>query len=194
MAVRQYWIGSFGPFTYNDANLFADASPHRFASDRPPIANDDVVRLQDLEANIQLVAAANIDNPAAELAGMDSDADGGLLVVYQAAGAANDEYTIYAWDSNAAGVADVPYVVAGNGGYWIAVAGKYHNVEAHFGSAANSLDISPVGQLGLTGDARVNRHIRIGAGQLVRQGGNLPTIDTEGLFVKIGRASCRERV
>jgi hypothetical protein len=147
MAPRQYWIGSFGPFGYNDANLYQDLSPHRFASDRPPIANDDVVRLQDLNANIQLAASANIDNPAAELAIRASTSDGGLLVVYQAAGGVNDEYTIYAWDSNP-GVADVPYVVAGaGGGMWIAVAGKYHNQEAHFGGTAGDSEFEDDGTL-----------------------------------------------
>lgn len=160
MAPRQYWIGSFGPFSYNDADLFQDASPHRFATDRPPIANDDVVRLQDLNANIQLVASANIDNPAAELAGLSSTVNGGLLIVYQAVGAVNDEYTIYAWDSNP-GAADVPYAVTGNGGMWVAVAGKYHNGEASFGDSTNNLAISTNGILTLAGTARVTDSLPI---------------------------------
>jgi hypothetical protein len=163
MAPRIYWIGGFGPFHYDDANQFSDLSPHRFASDRPPIANDDVIRLQDLLANIQLVASANIDNPAAELGGMGSTADGGLLVVYQVAAGANDEYTIYAWDSDP-GVADVPYAVDGlGGGMWIAVGGKYHNGEASFGDSVNNFSLAADGTVGLNGTARATKSIILSA-------------------------------
>lgn len=183
MTDRTFWLGSLGPFHYDDARSFRGPPilPFRFASNRPPVANDDVVRLQDLSANIQIVASVNIDNPAAALAGMSSTVDGGLLIVYQVVGGANDEYTIYAWDSNP-GAVDVPYAVTGNGGMWIAVAGKYHNVAANFGTSTNSLNIAADGTLTFAGTARVMASFGIDITVPRRPVANPPGQGVEGGF------------
>lgn len=67
---------------------------------------------------------ANIANPSSELATLTADNDGSILVVFEANAAANDSFTLYLWDTDAAAV-NVPYVVAGDGGRWVAVGGRY---------------------------------------------------------------------
>ena len=71
----------------------------------------------------QIVTVANIDDPSPELLSLSASANGNLLVA-----AAGDEYTIYSWRA-AVVVADIPYVVTGNGGGWIAIAGKHIHEE-----------------------------------------------------------------
>lgn len=126
MAVRTFRLGSFGVYSYEDTDLYPDGVAHGLYSDNPPTLGTEIARLDDIWEYTQLAAVANINNPAAELAGLSSISDGGLLIVYQAAAGANNEYTIYSWDSSG-GAVNVPYVVAGNGGNWVAVAGKYVN-------------------------------------------------------------------
>ena len=70
------------------------------------------------------VSVASLANPATELAAYAGDSVGALLVAYKT-DAATNEFTIYSWDSADSGGADVPYVVAGSAGYWVACGGRY---------------------------------------------------------------------
>lgn len=145
MADRTFHIGGVGPFEIDDTAPYVGAGTlYDITDDAPqdettlralrtdgqvsiesaPTAAGEVVRLADLEGAIKAVAVADIDNPAAELAELAGTAAGGLLVVYQA-DLAQDLFTLYAWDSAVSTGAAVPYVVAGDGGYWVAIAGRY---------------------------------------------------------------------
>src|SRR3990172_2029911 len=50
MTARKYWIGSKGPYLFDDANTFADGRTHGLAVDKTPVENEDVIRKIDLAA------------------------------------------------------------------------------------------------------------------------------------------------
>lgn len=85
-----------------------------FDSSAEPVRSDAVRR----------VSVASLANPATELAAYAGDSVGALLVAYKV-DAATNEFTVYVWDSADSGGADVPYVVAGSSGYWVACGGRY---------------------------------------------------------------------
>ncbi len=78
--------------------------------------------------NMQKVSVSNITNPAAELAPKFGSGEGDLLLAYQvrsgSAAAANDDFSLYAWDSTGTHAASAQFVVAGTGGYWIIIGGS----------------------------------------------------------------------
>lgn len=71
---------------------------------------------------VRLVLVDDIDNP--DLSGESGAVPGALIMAREVAPGA-DEYTLYAWDSSVVSGINSPYIVGGDGGYWIAVAGKY---------------------------------------------------------------------
>ena len=73
---------------------------------------------------VRAVSVASLANPATELAAYAGDSVGALLVAYKT-DAATNEFTVYSWDSADSGGADVPYVVAGSSGFWVACGGRY---------------------------------------------------------------------
>ncbi len=75
--------------------------------------------------SLKRAPVADIDNPI-ELAALNSNRPGGLLVAYTVTGLTTDKYTLYAWDPSA-GAVNVPYVVQGAGGKWVAIGGAYTN-------------------------------------------------------------------
>jgi hypothetical protein len=56
---------------------------------------------------------------------------GVIIIVYQV-DAATDEATLYEWEAANSGGVDIPYVVAGATGFWVAVTGKYGSGLTHF--------------------------------------------------------------
>ncbi len=75
---------------------------------------------------LRFVRVDDIDDPSSELGLMAGASGGALLLAYTGEAGAVDGCVLYAWDASAA--ADVsPYVVAGSGGSWIAVAGGFVN-------------------------------------------------------------------
>ena len=132
MAIQTMYIGSFGPFQFDDLDLFQDGSPHRMHLTRTPLLGDDVVRLTDIGgvigSVIQIVPTATIADPV-ELNALTGSGNGALAIVAETAGAALDPMTLYAWDSNP-GVApeNPPYTVDGAAGsMWTALSGLYIN-------------------------------------------------------------------
>lgn len=133
MAIRKIWIGSLGPILFDDTDFDNEGNPivgirvdGSVRVSNAPSDPNDVIRKADSPTGVMFgVPVANIDDPSPELASLSLASDGALLVVYQSNASAVDEFTLYAWDDT--GVADVPYVVPGDGGYWVAVAGKYVN-------------------------------------------------------------------
>jgi len=73
---------------------------------------------------VYAIPVTSIADPSTELASYAGRAAGALLVALQV-GAATDVFTLYAWDAADSGGADVPYVVAGSSGFWIAIGGRY---------------------------------------------------------------------
>jgi len=139
MAEKKIYIGSVGPFLFDDDSLiddedgdFAGVYQKALVSDKQmvitetPSADEHVLRLQDMAGRVLApVAVSDIDDPSTELGAL-SGAAGVLVVVYQV-GADEDESTLYSWDSAVSTGVDVPFVVAGSSGFWIARAGKYNN-------------------------------------------------------------------
>jgi hypothetical protein len=80
----------------------------------------------------QYVSVTDVDDPAPELASRNSGTVGAFLVAYQ-----DSEYTIYAWRAVTI-TADSPYVVTGDGGSWIAVGGKYSDLDKYLDSLTAS--------------------------------------------------------
>jgi len=121
MAQKKLYIGSLGPYFYDDAVALDDpdgdfagedhqaiVSDGQILLETAPVLNEEVVRLVDLVGlvNARILAplvVADIDTPDAELNAVDSTA-GAIVLAYEVEANA-DQYTLYAWDSaNAAGV------------------------------------------------------------------------------------------
>lgn len=138
MPVQTMYIGSFGPFQFNDDNLFKDGSHHRMHLTRTPLLDDDIVRLADIGgvigSVIQIVPTGTIGDPV-ELNGLTGSGDGALAIVAETTGAALDPMTLYAWNSDpGAAPENPPYTVDGGGvnSMWIALSGLYINQDANF--------------------------------------------------------------
>lgn len=75
---------------------------------------------------LRFVQVADVDDPSEELASVAGAPGGALLLAYSGEAGAVDRCALYAWDASAA-AGTSPYVVAGSGGSWIAVAGGFVN-------------------------------------------------------------------
>lgn len=139
MAEKKIYIGSVGPFLFDDDDPIDDpdgdftgvhqkalVSDKQMMITEAPSANEHVLRLQDLAGRILTpVAVSDINDPSTELGAL-SGAPGVLIVVYQV-GTDEDESTLYSWDSAVSTGVNIPFVVAGSSGFWIARSGKYSN-------------------------------------------------------------------
>lgn len=87
---------------------------------------ESLIKKLDHQNNVepQFIEVSDIDSPA-ELAAYGGTVEGILLVAYL-----NDQATIYRLSSSA--TVNSPYVVAGDGVYWVAVGGKYTNSQLHY--------------------------------------------------------------
>lgn len=72
----------------------------------------------------QQVQVADIADPTSELTGLSGREEAGLLIAYTSVSLGPNKATVYQWDTSV-GSNDPPYIVDGNGGKWIAVAGEY---------------------------------------------------------------------
>jgi hypothetical protein len=78
----------------------------------------------------QSVSVADIDDPSSEFASLSGSDPSDIIIAYEVVAAGDNLYTMYRWDSDA-GATNTPYVVAGTGGKWVAVGGRYTNDELH---------------------------------------------------------------
>ncbi|MCE5230040.1 hypothetical protein LLG95_10645 [bacterium] len=152
MTDKVFHIGGVGPFEFDaDREYVTDVDPENPAGSLYEITEDapadatkmralrtnsqvliesapsqagEVVRLEDLQGAVQAVQVADIDDPAAELAGLSGTVAGALLLAWEAS-VNQDLFTLYAWDTEVATGANGSYVVAGDGGFWIAISGRY---------------------------------------------------------------------
>lgn len=147
-----YWIGDSGPYLYDTTQDY-DADPYAGYSGEGPTGDDETadaeketalrtpgqvriegtptaltnaIRLKDLQGAIVPVDVADIDDPSAELATLSADEQGEILYVRQVTTEGNPA-TIYMWDTAVAAGANPPGVVAGDGGYWVAIGGRTTN-------------------------------------------------------------------
>ena len=136
MAEKKLYIGSVGPLLFDDTDPINDADGdfpdelyHGFVTNgqilitEAPDNDYEVMRLGDTNKRIlNPLAVTDIDDPSTEL-GAKVGIAGTLILVYQVKTTRN-EATLYEWDDADSGGADIPYVVAGSSGFWIAVGGK----------------------------------------------------------------------
>lgn len=149
MSRKVYYIGSQGPFIcYPDRNLPGDASrkqyplstEHQLNVETAPEEDTEVIRKVDVDELFRLIAVADIDNPT-ELSSYGGN-DGTTIVAYEED--APDQHTIYVLDVGGTALVNPPYLVEGNNGLWVAVAGKYIAQQAYFNAG---LLIGSVGAL-----------------------------------------------
>jgi hypothetical protein len=113
-----------------------------------PVDPNDVVILGGPGA-INPVAVVDIDDPSTELNLLEG-VIGSVLLVYEVE-VTSDQYTIYAFDASDTDGENVPFSVdAATSGLWIAIAGKYTDVERVVGSGS-STDHAVVRWDGVTG-------------------------------------------
>jgi hypothetical protein len=169
VAEKKVYLGSQGPYLYDDTDLLDDADselPGEYYSGVATTGN--IVATEFHGIPVTSISVTDIDDPSTELNPLSASTVGGLIAVYQAVGAADDEFTMYLWDTNAA-AENVPYTVDGDGGVWIAVSGKYQNGEFNvegpisFGGPTNYASFATDGELTLHGTARVTKEFTIDA-------------------------------
>ena len=140
MAIRKIYIGSFGPFEYDDTLPANDpdgdfpGEDHKsiltdgqMRVEQVPVEDEEVLRLVDLAFRVlPPVSVVNVNNPT-ELNTLAGDL-GALVLAYEIIGATGqNEYTLYAYDASGPAV-NVPYVMDADGAgdeRWIAIGGKY---------------------------------------------------------------------
>lgn len=144
-------------------DLYWHALYVRFVRLRQNASDDlDAVPKQQLDSKIQISAVASISNPAAELATL-TGSNGSLLFIYQAASSANDDGALYEFDTSA-GATNVPYVVAGSGGKWIAKAGRFTNGSMSINGAVGVLGtLSASTTLSVTGASTLSGAVSAGS-------------------------------
>jgi len=146
MAKQRLWIGSHGPYFYDDAEPVND--PQNVVSKDQsgmvtegnikvlgtPSDGSDVVSKSYLEGNLKFLSVSDIDDPSAELNAIAGSSVGSLVLAYESL-ATNNDCTLYSWDDATSEAENVPYTVAGSSGIWIGIAGKNNNF-ASAGSAS----------------------------------------------------------
>lgn len=138
----------------------------------------------DVEPGIvQIVSVTDIDDPAPELATLSSSTNGDLLIAARA-----DEYTVYSWRT-ATVVPDSPYVLTGNGGGWIAIAGKYIQEDVHIDSLTASRIVATGGDKKLISLADPLIVGRGGTGRATLTDGGLLVGNAAAAIVQLARAT-----
>ena len=136
MGILTSWLGKLGPFYHNSEETYPDGSAMRSGRfegpvriDGAPSADTDAVRLLELNAAksalVRPVAVADIDDPSMELAAYAGSRALPYLSAYEAVDGGDDKVTLYVWKEDYASGASAPYVVAGTGGFWVAIGGEY---------------------------------------------------------------------
>ena len=78
-----------------------------------------------LEGGVTVITVVDITDPSTELNPLSGSSGGDLRLCVEEDIGANDQSTLYKWDTDA-GAQDIPYVVNGTGGgRWVAIAGRF---------------------------------------------------------------------
>jgi len=132
MAEKKIYIGSMGPFIFDDSEAIDDPDGDFSGEDQIAFRADEKLKAPAFEGLlVSGQAVTDIDDPSTELNALTGDGNTSLLVCYEASAGVPDEFTIYLWDSDA-GAENVPYTVDGSSGLWIAIGGKYFNGDIDF--------------------------------------------------------------
>lgn len=131
MATKKVYLGSVGPYLYDDTDDVDDPDGDFVGQTVvAALSNHKFVAAEFIGIPVSSVSVVDIDDPSTELNPLSVSDVGGLVAVYQAFAGADDEFTMYLWDTDT-GAENVPYTVDGSGGTWIAVGGKYRNGDVH---------------------------------------------------------------
>ena len=133
MTLRKVYFGDFGPFLVPDDHLVNDPDGDFAGEYHIGMRSEAPLKATEFQGiPVMGISVVDIDDPSAELNSLSASSIGGLIAAYQVTGSANDPFTMYLWDVDAA-AENVPYSVDGVGGTWIAVAGKYIAGDVVFG-------------------------------------------------------------
>jgi len=140
MAEKELWIGSVGPLLFDDEDVYDESDEYsetirgirtsKILLDDTPTEDDEGVRLKDLNRVILTpIEVVDIKDPSTELGAISGDKTT-MLVVYEIY-AYLDDYTLYVWDNtlSSGDGYEIPYIVVGLTGHWIAIGGKYNASE-----------------------------------------------------------------
>jgi len=129
---RKFYIGSSGPFLYNDDDLIDDQDgyfPNELrhaivAEDQIliygiPTSDEHAMRRVDVDKLIAIFTVSDLDDPSAELSTKTGN-EGGLVIIFEN-NVGTNRYAIYSWDDDSI-TEDIPYIVSGIGGVWVLVA------------------------------------------------------------------------
>ena len=155
MAEHEYYLGTRGPFYYDtdDPILDVDGNDTGYNFNTihtagqitvltAPTEVGHVIRKEDLDKAILIaVTVVDIADPSTELATIAGTSLGALVVATQLVASSNPT-TLYAWDTSVDEYtsADIPFVVPGDGGYWIAIGGTYTTQDISFSGDINLVD------------------------------------------------------
>jgi hypothetical protein len=137
MAEKKVYLGSMGPYLFDDGDLVDDPDGDWNGEDVVGVRSDSPFIAPEFRGiPISSVSVTDIDDPSTELNALSATLVGGLIAVYQVSAGADDEFTLYLFDTDAA-AENVPYSVDGTGGTWIAVGGKYRNGDVYVEGSVN---------------------------------------------------------
>lgn len=155
MAEKKVYLGSQGPYLFDDGDTLDDPDGDFSGQGQVGIvSNSQVVATEFIGIPVSSISVTDIDDPSTELNPLSASTVGGLIAVYQAVGSANDEFTMYLWDTDAA-AENVPYTVDGDGGTWIAVSGKYQNGDVNLTGTVNLSSLTASTSLVLDGSKNI---------------------------------------
>jgi hypothetical protein len=83
----------------------------------------------NIDSTSQFVSVSDVDSP--DLSAYKGANQGNIIIVYD-----SDYFTGYAWSTS--GTADSPFIVTGDGGFWVAIFGRYINTEGRVNSLTAS--------------------------------------------------------
>ena len=155
MSEYEYYLGTRGPFYYDTDDPILDVDGNdtgcnfntihtagQLTVGSAPTEIGHVIRKEELDkAILTAVTVVDIKDPSTEMAALAGTSPGALLVAVQVAAGSN-LVTIYAWDTahDTYSASDIPYVVPGDSGYWIAIGGLYTTQDISFSGDINLVD------------------------------------------------------
>lgn len=141
MAEKEFWMGTFGPFIFDDdtpldpdnetGSAFAGSTPKSINSDSParvgaPVDSEDAMRQGDVAGVYQVVEVADITDPT-ELNSISGVAPGSTILAIQKVAGDYNYSTFYSYDADGPSVSSPQIVDASGSGSerWVAIGGKY---------------------------------------------------------------------
>lgn len=167
MTKKRHWIGSHGPYFYDDAEQVNDPDGVVTKSQSgmvtegtvkalgTPTDDADLTNKSYIAQILSTLSVANIDDPSSELNTRAGSAVGSMILAYESLTDTN-KATLYYWDDSTSLSENVPYTVDGSSGIWIALAGRYQAIKKllanalELNNATENLAFSDAGSTGAT--------------------------------------------